>query len=272
MAGGENLFGRAGAHSPWLAWEDLREADPDVVVFFPCGFSLDRVRAEIDLVTAASRLGGSFGRCRRAGLPRRGKSALQSTRAAIGREPRGDGGDDPPGALWSEPGRNGLGAPARVESVREYDAGMRLRSPRNSRGREMAIRAGLAIFLFAVSFLASSCASRSATNPPAPAQAPPTPPGRGAGPPGSLDDVQPAARCRRPRAADTFARDPGRPALSEDPGTETLGRVRRRVAWENPRRKRQLPADEFRDSRASRCGNFPGSDRRDDALGSTLTR
>ena len=51
VAGGENLFGRAGAHSPWLAWEDLREADPDVVVFFPCGFSLDRVRAEIDLVT-----------------------------------------------------------------------------------------------------------------------------------------------------------------------------------------------------------------------------
>ena len=45
MAGGENVFGRAGAHSPWLAWEDLREADPDVVVFFPCGFSLDRVRA-----------------------------------------------------------------------------------------------------------------------------------------------------------------------------------------------------------------------------------
>jgi hypothetical protein len=33
----------------------------------------------------------------------------------------------------------------------------------------------LAIFLFAVSFLVSSCASRSATNPPARAQTPPTP-------------------------------------------------------------------------------------------------
>ncbi|HTD52958.1 MAG TPA: ABC transporter substrate-binding protein, partial [Thermoanaerobaculia bacterium] len=28
MAGGENLFGRAGLHSPWLGWEELREADP----------------------------------------------------------------------------------------------------------------------------------------------------------------------------------------------------------------------------------------------------
>jgi iron complex transport system substrate-binding protein len=51
MAGGENLFGRAGDRSPWLTWDELRAADPDVVIFFPCGFSLNRLRAEIDLVT-----------------------------------------------------------------------------------------------------------------------------------------------------------------------------------------------------------------------------
>jgi iron complex transport system substrate-binding protein len=51
MAGGENLFGRAGGRSPWLTWDELRAADPDVVIFFPCGFSLNRLRAEIDLVT-----------------------------------------------------------------------------------------------------------------------------------------------------------------------------------------------------------------------------
>jgi iron complex transport system substrate-binding protein len=51
LAGGENLFGKAGEHSPWLAWEDLRAADPDVVILFPCGFSIERLRREISLVT-----------------------------------------------------------------------------------------------------------------------------------------------------------------------------------------------------------------------------
>jgi iron complex transport system substrate-binding protein len=52
MAGGRNLFGQSGSHSPWLAWEDLRRADPDVVVLLPCGFPLDRVEQEARAVTA----------------------------------------------------------------------------------------------------------------------------------------------------------------------------------------------------------------------------
>ena len=47
LAGGRPLFGEPGAHSPWLAWEDLRAADPDVVAVLPCGFDLARTRAEI---------------------------------------------------------------------------------------------------------------------------------------------------------------------------------------------------------------------------------
>lgn len=46
MAGGENLFGSPGRHSPWLAWETLRAADPDAVIVFPCGLSLSRLREE----------------------------------------------------------------------------------------------------------------------------------------------------------------------------------------------------------------------------------
>ena len=30
MGGGASLFGQAGKHSPWLDWDDLRAADPDV--------------------------------------------------------------------------------------------------------------------------------------------------------------------------------------------------------------------------------------------------
>lgn len=52
LAGGANLFGTAGAHSPWLAWEDLRAADPDVIVLLPCGFDLARTRAELSSLAA----------------------------------------------------------------------------------------------------------------------------------------------------------------------------------------------------------------------------
>src|SRR4051794_35567770 len=32
MAGGINIFGEAGKHSPWLQWEELAAADPDLIV------------------------------------------------------------------------------------------------------------------------------------------------------------------------------------------------------------------------------------------------
>jgi iron complex transport system substrate-binding protein len=37
MAGGKNLFGEAGKHSPYLMWETLRESDPDVIIISPLG-------------------------------------------------------------------------------------------------------------------------------------------------------------------------------------------------------------------------------------------
>jgi len=51
LAGGENLFGTAGEHSPWMTIEALVEADPDIIVVLPCGFDLDRCRAEMPALT-----------------------------------------------------------------------------------------------------------------------------------------------------------------------------------------------------------------------------
>ncbi|NKB65620.1 MAG: ABC transporter substrate-binding protein [Candidatus Latescibacteria bacterium] len=51
IAGGDNLFGQAGQHSPWLDWEDLQRADADIIALMPCGFSLPRVRAELAALT-----------------------------------------------------------------------------------------------------------------------------------------------------------------------------------------------------------------------------
>ncbi len=42
MAGGDNCFGRAGRHSPWLSWEELCATDPEVMVIAPCGFDIAR--------------------------------------------------------------------------------------------------------------------------------------------------------------------------------------------------------------------------------------
>lgn len=46
LAGGQSLFGEVGKHSPWLTWDALTAADPDVIIIMPCGFDLDRTRQE----------------------------------------------------------------------------------------------------------------------------------------------------------------------------------------------------------------------------------
>jgi iron complex transport system substrate-binding protein len=51
LAGGVNLFGSAGRHSPWMSWEQLCERDPEVLVALPCGLDLARTRAEMSALT-----------------------------------------------------------------------------------------------------------------------------------------------------------------------------------------------------------------------------
>lgn len=47
MAGGVNLFGEAGKHSPWMTWDQLVQWDPEVILVQPCGFDIKRSREEI---------------------------------------------------------------------------------------------------------------------------------------------------------------------------------------------------------------------------------
>ncbi len=46
LANAENLFGKAGLHSPWMVWEELVASNPDVIISMPCGFDLERTRLE----------------------------------------------------------------------------------------------------------------------------------------------------------------------------------------------------------------------------------
>jgi iron complex transport system substrate-binding protein len=50
MAGGINLFGEAGKHSPWMSFDQLFDQDPDIVIVSPCGFGIERTQIEMHLL------------------------------------------------------------------------------------------------------------------------------------------------------------------------------------------------------------------------------
>jgi iron complex transport system substrate-binding protein len=50
-AGGDNCFGVAGQHSPWMTFEDLCRENPDVILVVPCGFDIARTRQEMSALT-----------------------------------------------------------------------------------------------------------------------------------------------------------------------------------------------------------------------------
>lgn len=54
IAGGEAILATAGEHSPYLTWEDLVQANPDVIAMMPCGFDIPRTLAELQLLTKHS--------------------------------------------------------------------------------------------------------------------------------------------------------------------------------------------------------------------------
>ncbi len=51
LAGGQSLFSVVGQPSPQLEWETLIITNPEVIIFMPCGFDLNRTRQEAQLLT-----------------------------------------------------------------------------------------------------------------------------------------------------------------------------------------------------------------------------
>jgi iron complex transport system substrate-binding protein len=52
IAGGENLFGLGGAHSPAMQFADLKARDPDVIIVMPCGFDIKRTCEDMPFLIA----------------------------------------------------------------------------------------------------------------------------------------------------------------------------------------------------------------------------
>jgi iron complex transport system substrate-binding protein len=48
LAGGQAVFGTPGTHAPWITWEALADANPDMLVLMPCGFSILRIEEEMN--------------------------------------------------------------------------------------------------------------------------------------------------------------------------------------------------------------------------------
>ncbi len=51
LAGGEPLFSTTGQASTQLKWESLIASNPDIIIFMPCGFDLNRTRLDAELLS-----------------------------------------------------------------------------------------------------------------------------------------------------------------------------------------------------------------------------
>lgn len=54
IAGGTPVLDETGARSRYLDWQELHNANPDVIVIMPCGFDLERTRQEAQTLTERS--------------------------------------------------------------------------------------------------------------------------------------------------------------------------------------------------------------------------
>ena len=50
IAGGINLFGFKGKHSPWMDFEDLIDQNPDIIIIMPCGYDINKSREEMETI------------------------------------------------------------------------------------------------------------------------------------------------------------------------------------------------------------------------------
>jgi iron complex transport system substrate-binding protein len=50
IAGGHDLFGKSGAHSPAITFDDLCAMNPEIILIAPCGFPIERSLAEVPIL------------------------------------------------------------------------------------------------------------------------------------------------------------------------------------------------------------------------------
>jgi len=47
IAGGENILGKSGKDSHWIKFEEIINENPEIIIFLPCGFNIEKTKEEL---------------------------------------------------------------------------------------------------------------------------------------------------------------------------------------------------------------------------------
>ena len=48
IAGGTNILGKSGNNSHWIKFEEMMDQNPEIIIFMPCGFNIEKTKKELD--------------------------------------------------------------------------------------------------------------------------------------------------------------------------------------------------------------------------------
>jgi len=48
IAGGTNILGKSGVNSHWIKFEEIIDQNPEIIIFMPCGFNIEKTKKELD--------------------------------------------------------------------------------------------------------------------------------------------------------------------------------------------------------------------------------
>ena len=48
ISGGEDIFGKSGKDSHWVEFDEIQKYDPEVIIFLPCGYDIEKTKNEVE--------------------------------------------------------------------------------------------------------------------------------------------------------------------------------------------------------------------------------
>ena len=48
ISGGEDVFGKSGKDSHWITFDEIKNYDPEVIIFLPCGYNIEKTKEEVE--------------------------------------------------------------------------------------------------------------------------------------------------------------------------------------------------------------------------------
>ena len=48
ISGGEDVFGKSGKDSHWITFDEIKNYDPEIIIFLPCGYNIEKTKDEVE--------------------------------------------------------------------------------------------------------------------------------------------------------------------------------------------------------------------------------